>query len=204
MNLPRTALFIFFAFPFFIKSQPGLIVKADGDTIVCYNLDWNTTMNGSIVDLAYETADGKKVLLKKKKQVPRISCIHDGWKIYEVMPLKLKKPKSYYRLGERVVDGKLQVSMFNSLHESQTFDPYDKNYQAMNGTSWKTTTSGTYLFHIRMPDGKKYKINRHNMKKVIKPYLLQCPAFVSAYTGDYSWKEAGFVEMAKLYNSLCN
>jgi hypothetical protein len=185
------------------KRGQNFIVRATGDTLFCYNIDWSTNMQGYIVDLSYFTMDGKEVKLHKKKNIPIISCIHDAGKIYEIMPLKLKKPNSYYRVGQRVVDGKLKVSLFNSLHETQTFDPYDKNYQRMNGTSWKTTTSGTYLFYILMPDGKKYKINNSNMKKVIKPYLMQCASFVKEYKGEYSVQENLFLEMALLYNKLC-
>lgn len=194
-------------FPCFLPAQTkrgqNFIVMANKDTLYCYNIDWATNMQGFIVDLSYFTMDGKEVKLHKKKNIPIISCIHDQGKIYEIMPLKLKKPHSYYRVGQRVVNGKLQVSLFNSLHETQSFDPYDKNYQRMNGTAWKTTTSGTYLFYILMPDGKKYKINRSNMKKVIKPYLMQCAEFVKEYKGDYTTEEYPFLQMAMLYNRVC-
>src|SRR5437762_8930588 len=102
---------------FTAKSQ-NYIVKKDGDTIHCYNIEWSTNSQGFIVDLSYMDNKTKKpVELHKRKNIPPIASIKDGMRIYDVMPLKTSKPDSYYRVGNRVVDGILKVSLFNSLHE---------------------------------------------------------------------------------------
>ena len=185
-----------------LKSQ-SYIVKAMGDTLFCTAIDFKTNMRGFIVDLSYTDKNGKKVDLHKRKNIPIIKSIHDYSTIYEVMPLKIRKPRSYYRVGKRVVDGKLQVCLYNNLHQSTTYNAFDTQKNSLSGSPYSQTTSGTYLFYIRMNDGKFYKIKRSTIKKVIKPYLLQCEEFKKEYKGDYSSSEPIFIEMIRLYNSKC-
>ena len=64
---------------------------------------------------------------------------------------------------------------------------------------------GSYRFFIRMPDGTVHKINdKKNMNEVIKPFLLRYSEFKTEYKGEFKDDEYTFMEMIKLYNSLCD
>ena len=55
-----------------------------------------------------------------------------------------------------------------------------------------------------MPSGTYYNANkRKDVKNYIKPYLLQCSEFKKQYKGDFSSDEKEFIQMIRLYNSVC-
>lgn len=182
------ALTGFSAFAQEAKGKNYFIVKGR-DTTHCQQLKYRTNAQGYLSGLEYTDEDGREVKIDGKRNVPDVETICVNNVIYDKIPLKANKPKSYIRYTERVVDGKLRVYLAQQRYvESET----------------GTHAYGLYRFFIKMPDGTYYKINSNgNMKKHIKPYLLSCPEFKEGYKGSFSSAEEDFIKMINYYNSLC-
>jgi len=178
----------------------GCYVTSKKDTVVCSNVDFTTNSRGFITELSYSDKNGKTVILKKRKNIPIIISIYAAGIQYDRMPLKTNKPTGYHRFGKRIVNGKLSVSVYNDLETKRVY--YTPSVYNPKG-AFKNETSGTYLFQLKMIDGKIIKINKKNMKKIIKPYLLQCKQFASEYKGNFAHDEASVIEMITFYNNLC-
>ncbi len=168
------------------------------DTTFCSDLSYSTTAQGYLKKIQYTDSDGKTVLIKGRKKVPDVATFYQDGVFIDKTPLKAHKPKSYIRYTERAVDGKLKIYL---AHQG-----YNSNVRmGHNGKLEMGGPTGTYRFFLKMPDGTFYKINKKkNIKKYIKPYLLQCSAFTEQYQGDFSTKEEEFMEMIRLYNSICD
>ena len=165
------------------KPKDYFVTKTD--TVFCTELTYNTTAQGYLKNFKYTDLTGKPVEIKKN--VPDVQTFYHHGQTDDKIPLKADKPDSYIRYTCRSVDGPLKVYLAY------------QTYSSGSGSS-----SGTYRFFLKLPDGTFYKINnKKNLKNFIKPYLLKCPAFASNYKGDFSTREKPFIETIKLYNSLC-
>ncbi len=171
-----------------VYAQDFFIVRED--TTFCNNLKFSTTSQGYLKSISYDDLNGKSVSIEGRKKVPDVLTFCINGSLIDKTPLKAHKPDGYIRYTERAVDGKLKVY----VGRQESVDLGSGN-----------VASGTYRFFIKMPNGTYYKINKKsNMEKYIKPYLLKCVEFKNQYKGDFSRREPQFIEMIKLYNSLCN
>jgi len=185
------------------KTEEYFVTK--DDTVFCKDMSYGTTAQGFLNELKYTDLNGNKVELKGRKNVPDVLTFYKFGSIIDKTPLKANKPDSYIRYTDRAVNGKLKVYLAQQgyLAGGMTYNP--SVYTASSG-GWQSTggPSGIYRFYIKMPDGSYYKINsKKNMKNIIKPYLLSCKEFENNYKGDFSTREQPFMDMIKLYNSLC-
>lgn len=155
------------------------------DTVFCSDLTYSTNTWGYINFLSYTRPDGTPIKYQSKKTAPVILTLHLDGKTLDRIPLKPKSRHDVIYL-ERTVDGPLKVYL---QHQNQSY-----------------SSKGTvmYIFYIKLPDGPYYQVNKKlNMSQVIVPYLKKCSAFTAQYDGDYSNKEEPFIEMIRLYNTLC-
>jgi len=169
------------------KNKADFYYIANRDTVFCSKMSYNLTRTGYLKELDYVDLKGKAVGFKGKDLVPDVTTFYVKGTIYDKVPLKANKPNSYIEYTPRIVGGKLTV--YKGL---------------IRTTGGSRPLQLPIRFFIKMPDGKYYKINKkRNMKKVIIPYLMQCKAFTNKYKGDYSNEEQAFIDMIKLYNSVC-
>lgn len=170
-----------------LRSQNDLdyFVTQTKDTVYGAELKYGTGTWGALNFLSYIRADGSPVVYKSKKSAPTVLTLNIDGKTIDKIPLK-PNSKREVRYLERTIDGHLIVYL-----------QHQKNSNYNDGTVM-------YIFYLKMPNGKFYKINSNkNMKNVIIPYLNECNAFINNYDGEYSNKEEPFMEMIQLYNSLC-
>lgn len=170
-----------------LKAQNGLdyFITQTIDTVYGTELKYGTGSWGALNFISYIRPDGVPIKYKSKKTAPTVLTLYIDGKTIDRIPLK-PNSKREVRYLERTIDGPLVVFL---QHQKES------NYG--NGTVM-------YIFYLKMPDGIFYKINSNkNMKNVIIPYLKECKLFVDSYTGDYDNKEEPFMEMIRLYNSVC-
>jgi hypothetical protein len=171
------------------------------DTVYAKNMEYTVNMQGFITRLSYEDKSGKKTVIDGKKKLKDLKSLHYYSGTIERMPLKISKPDKYVRYGGRVADGKLVVLLYDDKHETLSWvrSPIDTRMDR-----FQTSTSGTRLFYLRMPDGTLHNLDKRSaMKKQIKPYLLQCENFKKQYKGNFSMEQNKIVEMIRLYNTAC-
>lgn len=155
------------------------------DTVFCTDLKYGLSTWGALNYLRYNQLDGSPIIYKSKKSAPLVLTLYIDGKTIDRIPLK-PNSKREILYTERTIDGPLRV------------------YLKHQNTSSTSDATVMYIYYIRMPDGKFYKINdKKNMKTVIIPYVKSCPKFLETYSGDYSNKEEAFLDMIRLYNSLC-
>jgi len=197
------------------KTNYYYVVKKD--TVFCKSLSYGTTVQGYLKSINYEDLQGKKVTLSDKKDLPDVSTFYMNGSSLDKTPLKANKPNGYIRYTRRVVDGKIKVYLAKQGKITTTGFEHELATPANQMTAVshpapgivtvsKTSTgaAGTYRFFVKLPNGTYYRINKkRDMKKFIKPFMLQCKEFAGKYKGDFSGHEADFIETAKLYNSLC-
>lgn len=183
-----------------IQAQDYFVTKKD--TTFCSDLKYSTTGQGYLKTLEYTNEGGDQVSMKGRKNLPDIKTFYIDSTFIDKTPLKADKPDSYIRYTPRAVDGKLKVYLEQQGYSSTTqYTPGS----AQGDWTQAGGPMGIYRFYLKMPNGTYYKINnKGNMKKYIKPYLLKCAAFKEQYTGDYSTREQPFMEMIRLYNSVCD
>lgn len=186
-----SVIFLLIYIGIFAQSSSFYFVTKANDTTFCKELKYRPAPQGQLGKLTYTTLDGKKISIKGRDNVPDVVTFYLDGKIMDKIPQKANKPNSYVRFTERVVDGKLKVYL---------------QRQGIDQTA-KTSTAapmGSYRFIIKMPNGEYYKINKKkNIQDVIRPYLGECKLFLKEYTGDYSYREAEFINTIELFNSLC-
>lgn len=185
IRIISTLLFLLFFSNLKAQITSDYFITQTWDTIYGYNLKYGTGSWGGLNYLSYDRPDGNPVVYKSKKQAPVVLSLYIDGKKIDRIPLRPNSKKEI-RYLERTIDGHLIVYL---QHQNSS-----------------TSSSGTamYIFYLKMPDGRFYKINdKRNMSEVIIPYLKGCEAFVNEYTGDYSKKEEPFMKMIKLYNQLC-
>ena len=188
----------------FLLTPIGVLAESyfivGNDTTFCDKLSYKTTGQGYLKSITYTTTSGEEVHVEGKKNVPDVITFCINGSFFDKTPLKANKPNGYIRYTKRSVDGKLIVYL-----QQQGYDNSYHYTPNTYGDDWqKGGPVGTYRFYLKMPDGTFYKINKKgNIKKFIKPYLLECDKFKEAYNGDFSTEEKPFMEMIKLYNSLC-
>jgi hypothetical protein len=187
----------------------------ENDTTFCSNLEYGTTAQGYLKSVRYTDKNGKEVVIEGRKIVPDVSTFFRQKVTIDKIPQKADKPKSYVRYTERTLDGTLKVyvrypsDIGSSTIHSNAPNPLNMNNGTVTGrpsgsTQTMSGRAGVYKFFIKLPDGTYYKVNKKkNMNKYIIPYLQECEAFKSQYTGDYSADQEPFIEMVKLYNSVC-
>lgn len=155
------------------------------DTVYCSELKYGTNTWGYINYLSYFQPDGTPIKYQSKKTVPVILTLCIQGTTFDRIPLKPKSKHDVIYL-KRTVDGPLKV------------------YLQHQNMSYSSSGTAMYIFYLKMPDGKFYRINNKlNMSQFIVPYLKKCTAFTDQYHGDYSNKEEPFIEMIRLYNQLC-
>jgi hypothetical protein len=182
-------------------AQEYFVRNNSKDTIRCSNMEYTTSSQGFIVELTYTDKAGKPVKLEGKKKLKDINTLNYTTGIVERMPLKISKPDAYVRYGERVINGKLKVLVYNDQYQTTNWvkSPIDSR---MDG--YKTSTSGTYMLYLKMPDGTFLNANKKKVvKKIIKPYLLKCKEFEENYKGKFTNEEKQFMDMIRIYNSVC-
>lgn len=168
------------------QTTSDYFIKQTKDTVFCTDLKYGTSTWGAINYLSYTQKDGSPIKYQSKKSAPLILTLYKDGKTIDRIPLKPNSKRDVIYL-ERKVDGPLKI------------------YLQHQNSSYSSKGTVMYIFYLKMPDGKIYKINdRENMEEIIIPYLKECSAFVSAYNGDYSNKEEAFIEMIRQYNSLCS
>ena len=129
------------------KPKDYFVTKTD--TVFCTELTYNTTAQGYLKSFKYTDLTGKPVEIKKN--VPDVQTFYHHGQTDDKIPLKADKPDSYIRYTCRSVDGPLKVYLAYQTYSS--------------GSS-----SGTYRFFLKLPDGTFYKINnKKNLKNFIKP-----------------------------------
>lgn len=186
-------------------NSQNYFITIKGDSIGCKEVtNFVTNSQGKMVGLEYIDILGK-VVKQKKKEIPDIKTICMNGTIYDRMPLKLKKPDSYYRYGQRFVDGKIRVTIYDNQTTSYELK---KNFDGTSTGRMGETTSGTYLRHVKMPDGTKYELSGLKGLKAIKKireYMLQCKEFEKEYNTNPKYKQSSttFEETVIDYNKLC-
>lgn len=162
------------------------------DTTFCQDLKYSTWPQGSLRVVEYTDLSGKPKTIKGGQNLINIITLGIDSAIIDKTPLKANKPDGrYFRFTERAVNGKLIVYL-------------SRQGYIYGATPETSGPSGIYRFYLKLPDGTYYKINSSkNLNKYIKPYLLKCTEFKNQYKGDYSTREQSFMEMIRLYNSLC-
>jgi hypothetical protein len=161
------------------------------DTVFCQQLEFKLNAQEYLKSVKYTDEKGNASTITDRFELLDIITIYQGGIYLDKIPLKANKPDSYIRYTIRAVDGKLRVYL---AEQGYVHNP-NPNFSG---------PSGIYRFFLKMPDGTYYKINsKKNMKTYIIPYLKQCSEFNKSYKGDFSSKEDPFMEMIRLYNSLC-
>lgn len=187
---------LLFITSFTIYSQDFFIVKKD--TIFCSNLIFSSTAQGYLKSIGYKDVNGKNISIKGRKNVPDVITFFINGHYIDKTPLKASKPNSYIRYTKRTVDGKLIVYLARQEHLD--LFPMGSPHSDLNN---RQGPAGIYRFYLKIPNGTFYKINKNNIKNHIESYLLKCTDFKEQYKGDYSPKEQPFMDMIRVYNSLC-
>ena len=181
-------------------AQDYFVVKKD--TTFCSNLKYSTTAQGYLKSIKYTDINRKEISIDGRKNVPDVETFYIDSILIDKTPLKANKPDSYIRYTKRVVDGKLKVHLAQQRYN--TTMKYTPGSPHGDFSTFGPTVTGIYRFFLKMPDGTYYNIkSKSDMKKHIKPYLLKCVAFKNQYKGDFSTREEPFMDMIKLYNSIC-
>jgi len=150
---------------------------------------------GTLGKINYQDETGKFVTAEGKKNLADISTMYTNGKTFDKIPQKAHKPDGHVKWAERVVDGKLIVNYYYNIVSAPP---------GFSGGGLAPMSSSITKFFIKMPDGTFYNIrDSGDMKKHIIPYLKQCSAFTSVYTGDYNDEVKSFTKTVELYNSLC-
>jgi len=183
-----------------IYAQDYFVKNRYKDTVFCKFETYSTNSQGYLVELIYVDASGNQVTIEGKKKLMNVDVLRFEKTILERMPIKIDKPYGYVRYGVRKVNGKLQVLVYNNQRQEGKWEE-----DRMTGkTKYETYTAGSYFFYLKLPDGKLLDVRKRKVvKNEIKPYLLNCKEFEKAYSGDFSNEEKEFIEMIKLYNSVC-
>jgi hypothetical protein len=165
-------------------------------TTYCSNLAYTTTAQGYLKTMTYVTEEGKTVSLQGRDNVPDVTTFFINGEYFDKVPLNANKPDKYIRYDKREINGKLIVYL-----ERQG---YIEGSRYGGAPGMPSGPSGTYRFFIRMPSGVVYKINdKKNMQEIFKPFFLKCPEFANEYKGEFTSDEPTFMNMVRLYNSLC-
>ena len=178
-------LFLFISLNLYSQADGDYFITQNKDTVYCTELTFNTSTWGELNFLSYVRPDGTPVVYKSKKTAPRVLTLYINGKTIDRIPLK-PNSKREVRYTERTVDGRLKVYL---VHQN-------------NSNSSDATVM--YIFYLKMPDAKYYKINStKNMEEVIIPYLKSCSAFTDSFKGDYSNSEEEFIRIIQFFNDLC-
>lgn len=174
------------------------------DSVPCKDIiGFSTNVQGKMVELEYIDKNGN-MMKQKKSEIPEIRTICQGGVIYDRMPLTLKKPDSYYRYGERAANGKIRVNVY----DNQTTNYHlKKNFDGTSTNQMTSTTSGTYLRHVKMPDGTIHELSGlKGMKslKIIREYMFECKKFEQEVNSNPKYQSCTFEEMVRDYNKLCS
>lgn len=200
MDKKNIITFLFLNVAYFSSFSQDYFVKSNKDTVKCSELEFSTQGQGKISDLSYKDKNGKPVVLKKKSEIPDIITLFIGGITFDRMPLDLDKPDSYYRYGERIIDGKIKLTVYDNQRTVTYFE--QKSIYNPKGDI-KTSTFGTYTRHIKMPDGNTYNVTTKTLKKVIRPFLFQCAEFQKYHDDVLVPKNASFEESIEAYNKMC-
>lgn len=184
--MKNLTLILFTFFGLTVSSQ-DFYIKNSTDTIKCSNLKHEIGSQQLLKKLNFTTESGISKEITNKTELEQVTTIFIAEQGYwDKIPIKPHAPNGITRFTNRVTFGKLAV-----YYEPQQYNT-------------RMEPVGIYRYYILLPDGIYYKVyNKSNMKKIIKSFLLECAAFKSAYSGDFSSEVMPFIEMINLYNSVC-
>lgn len=179
-------------------------IKTNNDSVSCKEIkSFETNSQGKLVELQYIDKEGKEIK-QKKSDMPDIRTFCMNGVIYDRMPLKIEKPDSYYRYGERVVNnGKIRINVYDN---QQTKYELRKNFDGTSTGQGSWSTYGTYLRHVKMPDGTIYEVSGiKGMKaaKKIRDYMFECKDFEKECNSNPKYKSCTFEETVYDYNKMC-
>ena len=193
-----------------VSASKDYFVDMKHDTTFCINLSYSLNNRGYLRTISYYDIKTKtQKNISEKSKLPLITTFFVNGATIDLIPLKANKPFKYKRYTERVLDGKLKIYLDKPEYDNSVVND-------MSGNASTRGSVGAYRFFIKMPDGTFYKINnQRKMKKVLKPFLINCDKFKKQYQGDFKFcikvnvekeltdGEKEFIEMIKLYNSSC-
>jgi len=163
------------------EPAPYYFVTMNRDTAFCMSLDYGTDTKGYLNRLTYIKTSGDEYDVKGKNKVPNIVTFYMEGIAYDKIPYDLDFETGEYIYSERKVDGNIKVYLDDKI----------------------PGLSPVYRFYVRLEDGSYLKANsKSNMRKYIKPALLECEDFRDAYPGEYSDEEQDFLNMVSFYNFL--
>lgn len=163
------------------EPAPYYFVTMKRDTAFCMSLDYGTDTKGYLNRLTYIKTGGEEYDVKGKNKVPNIITFYMEGITYDKIPYNLDFENGEYIYSERKVDGNIKVYLDEKIPGQ----------------------SPVYRFYVRLEDGSYLKVNnKANMRKYIKPALLECEDFSDAYAGEYSFDEQEFLNMVSFYNFL--
>lgn len=156
------------------------------DTVYCSKLDFTCSYQGYLKLLTFTNTKGDSLAISGKENLVNVITIKIGNVIYDKVPQKVHRPNGYVKFIRRAIDGKLIVYDYRSVMRTQQM------------------TSEIVKFFIKMPDGVYYNINKKkHLKKYIIPYISTCYEFLKVYNREMTNEKDKFMEMIKLYNSVC-
>ena len=163
------------------EPAPYYFVTMNRDTAFCMSLDYGTDTKGYLNRLTYIRISGDEYDVKGKNKVPNIVTFYMDGITYDKIPYDLDFENGEYIYSERKVDGIIKVYLDEKIPGQ----------------------SPVYRFYVRLTDGSYLKVNnKSNMRKYIKPALLENDDFRDAFVGEYSNEEQDFLNMVSFYNFL--
>ncbi len=163
---------------------------AGQDTTYCKDLVYGLTIQGYLKLIEYTDKNGKEHKIKGRKNVPDITTFYIDGRVLDRTPKKAHNPNSYVHFAYRIVDGKLRVL-------------YSKEW---TGVGMNATYSQRYnvRYFVKLPDGRYYDLaKKGDIKKYLKPYLLECEAFRATNEADFSGNIQDYIEIIRDYNIKC-
>ncbi len=184
------------------STKSKLYFVTEKDTVFCEKMYYTKNAKG-LCTLQYKEINGDSVSIVgrgSRKRVPKVLTFYIDGSVYDRVPFMIHGRKNgFVRYDFREIDGKIIVYLDEGTTvflTPGTYTPTTK-YSGV-ATSYKTR------FYVKWPDGKFYKANsRKNMNKIFKPYLMKCKSFTAQCKGKYKIKIAPFMDMIRLYNSVC-
>jgi hypothetical protein len=157
-----------------------------------------------MVDLEYINMANETIRLKKK-DIPEIKKLSQDGVMYLRMPMKINKPDGYYRYGKRVVKGKITVDVFDDVQTSYRLkENFDGSYNSQG--VMKETREGTYMRHVRLPDGSVYEVQGLKGIKALKSirkFMFECKEYEKEYNSNPKYQTCTFEEAVADYNAMC-
>jgi hypothetical protein len=158
-------------------------INLQKDTIFCKSLYYGTNTKGHLNRLNYVTTGEISYEFSGKKNIPVVLTFFINGKTLDKIPYRLGSKSKLYVYSERLTDGPITVYINHQIPD----------------------VSVIYRFYVRFDDDKMYRVNkRSDFENHIKSRMLSCEEFKNTLTWEISDKEDEFLELVRLYNSLCD